>query len=143
MTRRLLRNWFGKPAPEKVEVRKPEAQSSAPAILWIEKRRERRVPANELARIHSLEYRSDAISCRILETSRSGLRISADLELSPGTIIQLFTARSIIMAEVRHCSRAEDSFLIGLAIDNVIEIPRFDSSNKSGSSLATPSLSEL
>ena len=143
MTRRLLRNWFGKPAPEKVEVRKPEAQSSAPAILWIEKRREPRVPANELARIHSLEYRSDAISCRILETSPSGLRISADLELSPGTIIQLFTARSIIMAEVRHCSRADDSFSIGLAIDNVIEIPRFDSSNQNEPSLATPSLSEL
>ena len=86
-------------------------------MLARERRSEARVPTDDPAVATILQPGSHPhLECRILNTSKKGLRIALAVALEPGVLIQIRLNEVITMAEVRYCVAAGDSFHVGARI---------------------------
>ena len=82
-----------------------------------ERRSETRVPADVPAVVTILQGDSHPhLDCRILNTTRNGLRLGLGVALEPGVLIQIRLKGAITMAEVRYCVPVVSGFHIGARI---------------------------
>jgi hypothetical protein len=89
-----------------------------------ERRSETRLPIDDPAIVTILQVASHPhLECRILETSKSGLRLGLPVPLEPGVLIQIRQKATITMAEVRYCIPAGGGFHIGARILSTMSAP--------------------
>jgi len=89
-----------------------------------ERRREPRYPTNDAVEITVLAEPPLWFAGRVLDVSRSGLRVALLSPLDPGTQVRItFRRPAVIFAEVRHCKWAGDAFHVGLRIEDVLISP--------------------
>ena len=82
-----------------------------------ERRSETRVPADDPAIVTILQSGSHPhVECRILNTSKNGVRIELAVGVDPGMLIQIRLREVITMAEVRYCIPAGSGFRVGARI---------------------------
>jgi PilZ domain len=94
--------------------------------LGADRRREPRFPASAVAHIRVISSRSEKLegAVRVIEASRSGLRIRLPFRLFTGTHVEIIYRKTVIFAEVRHCRRLSDhEFDVGLVIEETVGKP--------------------
>ena len=84
-----------------------------------ERRLEVRIATDEPARMKVLQPLGPAIEIRVLDVSRSGLKISVPEMLAPGTVIQIHMKTAIAFAEVRYVSPCGDDLHAGVRFQDV------------------------
>ena len=92
-------------------------------ILQMEDRRkESRNPVNEPATVTTLEGTVSSLPARVLDFSRSGLRVRVQSPLWTGMQIKVDMEKAILFGEVRYCRcpPAEAGYDVGVRIDQVI-----------------------
>ena len=91
-------------------------------ILIAEKRREARYPTNDDADVQLLPSTGIHLPAKVIDISRSGLRLELETMLGRGIRIEvLILPRELaIFGEVRYCRRSGNRFHVGVAIDGVV-----------------------
>jgi hypothetical protein len=84
-----------------------------------ERRQDARVPTDEPARMKVLQPLGPNTEIRVLDVSRSGLKIEVPEFLAPGTVIQIHMKAAIAFAEVRFCTVRGDAFQAGVRFQDV------------------------
>jgi hypothetical protein len=104
-----------------VEFLKPR---SGPVETPLERRKEeRRLPCDPSPVRVLAEGHLTFVSGYFLNVSKSGLGLCVDKPFQRGMRVTVEATRLLIRATVRHCTqKANDSFVIGLQIDDVVEI---------------------
>jgi len=96
----------------------------SPAQPQSERRREPRYPTNDSAEITVLGEPPVWFAGRVLDVSRSGLRIALLSPLGSGTRVRItFRRPAVIFGEVRHCKWAGDAYHVGVKIEDVLISP--------------------
>ncbi len=88
-------------------------------FIAVERRSEPRFPVDLPVRvkcINPLISMGPARSARLIEVSRRGMRLRSIREFLPGALIQVFLGQSILLAEVRWCTREDLSFVMGARV---------------------------
>lgn len=86
----------------------------------IERRRDRRISTDDCASMKMLNPAVDGRQAiRVLDVSRSGLKLSSYLPLERGTLVQVYFGNIVAMGEVRHCVKCGAEFHAGVQLDNV------------------------
>src|SRR6202165_2370775 len=89
-----------------------------------ERRREPRYPTNDLVELTVLAEPPVWFAGRVLDVSRSGLRVALLSPLGPGTQVKItFRRPAVIFGEVRHCKWASDAYHVGVKIEDVLISP--------------------
>jgi hypothetical protein len=88
-----------------------------------ERRQDVRIAIDEPARMKVLQPLGCATEIRVLDVSRSGLKISIPEMLAPGTIIQIHMKAAIAFAEVRYTSQCGDDLHAGVRFQDVFWTP--------------------
>lgn len=99
--------------PSAIEVLAPDAYSGP------ERRREPRVPVDVEARLKCLNPLTSvgpSIRARVVEISRSGMKLRANRELQPGAVVQIIVGKTFYLATARHSRRAGDTFETGVQL---------------------------
>jgi len=78
----------------------------------------------EKARIRCFGESRELVPCVILERAPFWLTVRCPKNLLAGSIVQLLTDQLIVMAEVKACESHQSEFVMRLAIDNTVEIPK-------------------
>ena len=90
-----------------------------------ERRREHRIPADDPAGMISLSPYSNVRSeIRILDVSRSGLKLRVSKHVGTGSIVQIRVRNAILLAEVRYCVAVGDEIHAGVRIQDVVPTRR-------------------
>jgi hypothetical protein len=98
-------------------------KTSKPPATNGEQRREQRIPTNEQARMRLLSpFSSDTFEIRVLNVSRSGLKVSVPFQLQSAVVVQVFNNHSIILGEVRYCVLSDAEHHAGIQIRDVVSI---------------------
>jgi len=84
-----------------------------------ERRQDPRFAIDEPARMKVLQPIGPSSVIRILDISRSGLKISVAEFLAPGTVIQIHLKASVAFAEVRFCTAQGEGFHAGVQFQDV------------------------
>lgn len=95
----------------------PEAYSGE------ERRSQTRVRVDVPARLkclNPLTSTGPSIKARVVEISRSGMKIRANREFHIGGVVQVIVKDTFYMGTVRHCRRVEDGFETGLKLTESI-----------------------
>jgi hypothetical protein len=101
---------------------KPTTDAFAPERS--NRRREPRYATTDTAEVGILLDPTSRRIGRVIDVSRSGLRIALPTPLDPGIEVRItFRRPTVIVGEVRHCARAGDEFHIGIAIRDVLISP--------------------
>jgi hypothetical protein len=61
------------------------------------------------------------IPARIIEISRSGLRLRVERGLMPGAIVQIRVGEKLLMGEVRYSNPEGEKFQVGVRLHDVFE----------------------
>jgi PilZ domain len=86
----------------------------------VERRRERRYPANEIVEVHLVGGRGERFPATILDVSRSGLRIEVGQALSRGTQLELVLRnRAIIFGESCYARPKDGLYQVGISIESI------------------------
>jgi hypothetical protein len=88
-----------------------------------DRRQDVRIATDEPARMKVLQPLGPSTEIRILDISRSGLKISVPELLAPGTVIQIHMKSAIAFAEVRYSSQCGDDFHAGVCFQDVFWTP--------------------
>jgi hypothetical protein len=89
-----------------------------------ERRREPRYPTSDAADVMVLAEPSWHLEGRVMDVSRSGLRVAVRSPLAQDTPVKItFRRPAVILGEVRHCQRARDVFHLGIEIREVLISP--------------------
>ncbi len=89
-----------------------------------ERRREPRTRVDIAARLKSVDPVTSigpSTTVRIVEISRSGLKISVDKEFLPKTLVQIIASNQIMMGQVRHSTPVEGGFHVGVQLLEMIQ----------------------
>ncbi len=98
----------------------PPAQGRSEQASAADRRCEERFNLDELASMKVLQPLSaDGCKVRVLEISKSGLKLSVPEPLQPGMIVQVRLKTAIALAEVRYCLATESGFHAGLRLQDV------------------------
>lgn len=84
-----------------------------------ERRKQPRVPMDVPARLkclNPLTSTGPSIKARVVEISRSGMKIRANREFHTGGVVQVIVKDTFYLGTVRHCRRVEDGFETGLIL---------------------------
>jgi hypothetical protein len=85
-----------------------------------DRRREVRISTNDPALMHVLNpLLGTRQAIQVLDVSKNGMKFRSGMELQRGTLIQVYLRDIVAMGEVRHCTRCEDEFHVGVQLDNV------------------------
>ena len=85
-----------------------------------ERRREIRFSTDDPASLLGMNpVRTQPVSVRIRDVSRSGMRLWTPEPLAPGSIIQVRLKALLVTAEVRYCCEAQDGYYVGVRIEDV------------------------
>jgi hypothetical protein len=84
-----------------------------------ERRQEIRIATNEPARMKILQPLSPSTEVRVLDISRSGLKITVPEMLTPGTVIQIHMRTAVAFAEVRYCGPSGEEIHAGVRFQDV------------------------
>jgi hypothetical protein len=85
----------------------------------VERRQDVRIATDEPARMKVLQPLGPSAEIRVLDVSRSGLKISVPEMLEPGTVIQIHMKNAIAFAEVRYSFQCGDDFHAGVRFQDV------------------------
>jgi hypothetical protein len=85
----------------------------------VERRKEVRVATHETAHMKVLQPLGATREIRVLDISRSGLKISLPEMLLPGTVIQIRLKAAVAFAEVRYCTPCHGEFHAGVRFQDV------------------------
>ncbi len=89
-----------------------------------ERRRERRTRVDIPARLKSVDPVTSigpSTTVRIVEISRSGLKILVDKDFLPKTLVQIIASNQIMMGQVRHSRRVDGGFHVGVQLLEIIQ----------------------
>jgi predicted anti-sigma-YlaC factor YlaD len=87
----------------------------------LERRCEVRLPTNDAASVRSLRPETGPRhEARILDVSKSGMRIELSVQVDPGVEIQVQLKDAIAFAEVRYCRPVGDKFHAGVKVIEVV-----------------------
>ena len=89
-----------------------------------ERRREPRTRVDIPARLKSVDPVTSvgpSATVRIVEISRSGLKIFVDKDFFPKTLVQIIASNQIMMGQVRHSTRVEGGFHMGVQLLEMIQ----------------------
>jgi len=93
-------------------------------IADFERRREPRTRVDIPARLKSVDPVTSigpSATVRIVEISRSGLKIFVDKDFFPKTLVQIIASNQIMMGQVRHSTRVEGGFHMGVQLLEMIQ----------------------
>lgn len=80
---------------------------------------ETRIPTNDPANVRLYDpLLSEQVEVRVLNASKGGLLVQTSKSFEVGAFIQLRLRRTIVIGEVRHCSKVEDGFHVGVQIQD-------------------------
>jgi hypothetical protein len=116
----LHRGCQGKQA-EAVAFVKRLAVATTTSYPGLERRREPRMLTDDAATMQVLNPLLDGrLAVRVLDVSRNGLKLSTDIQLHRGTLVQIYIKNIVAMGEVRHCVRIGDEYHAGIQLDDVL-----------------------
>ena len=85
-----------------------------------ERRRDARVETNDQAFMQILSPLSfGRVQIRVMDVSKNGLKLLVPEFLQQGTMVQIRMRQAIMLAEVRHCRKAEAGFHAGVQLQDV------------------------
>jgi hypothetical protein len=84
-----------------------------------ERRQGIRIATNEPARMKVLQTLCCSTEVRVLDISRSGLKITVPEMLTPGTVIQIHMKTAVAFAEVRNCGTCGEEMHAGVRFQDV------------------------
>ena len=58
------------------------------------------------------------MAVRVLDVSKSGLKLSTSESIDPGTIVRVHIKGSLVMAEVRYCAPVGSEFHAGIKLQD-------------------------
>ena len=90
-----------------------------PPVTVVDRRSEPRHAATGTARVR-IAPGSPVVDARLLEVSKSGLRIQLDAPLKLGTTIEIELDHLFAMGIVRHCRKFAGQYYVGLRLEAVI-----------------------
>lgn len=97
-----------------------------------ERRGEHRVPTDQPALVRILQpFYGARFPVQVMDISKSGARVALSFGVPVGALVQIQFKHSILMAEVRHCTRIDDGYHIGLRTESVYNFPRSTSHTNS------------
>jgi hypothetical protein len=89
-----------------------------------DRRREPRVPANDSASMNVVDsWSALRVDVRVLDVSKSGMKLSVPRFLNRGTVVQIHLKDSMALAEVRHCLSAGRGYHAGVLLHLVFREP--------------------
>jgi hypothetical protein len=100
----------------------PDAYSGD-AYSGEDRRKEPRMPVEVQARLkclNPLTSTGPSIRARVVEISRSGMKIVANREFQPGGVVQVIVKDTFYMGKVRHCRKIETGFETGIKLTESI-----------------------
>jgi hypothetical protein len=91
----------------------------------VERRREsraviQRLARNELVRIQPLSKGESSFEAVVVDVSSRGMRFMADCAVKPDTALKIEFGGTLLLAEVVHCSRSEEKYILGIRVDQVL-----------------------
>jgi len=93
----------------------------SPPVADEERRREHRFRTDEPARMRLLSpFRTDTFEVRVVNLSRSGLRVSVPCWLQSEIVVQVFCKDALILGEVRNCVPSGAKYQAGIQIQAVV-----------------------
>ena len=92
----------------------PSEENAAP-----DRRREPRYATDRLTLLHLSGKNPERILCRILDVSKSGMRLRTKHPLQPGTEIRVTVRELFAVAEVRYCKPVSEGFDHGIQVHEV------------------------
>jgi hypothetical protein len=81
---------------------------------------------NEVVSILVLRPPFVPVEGRILDASKSGMKLMMSHVLEPGTLLQVRSRTKFVLAEVRYCSLHADGCHVGVEIRDTFELQRTD-----------------
>lgn len=92
----------------------------------IDRRKERRFATNGAAKVRLLldPVSNDVVDVRILDVSRSGMRLCVPKRLMQGAPLMIRSGKNVAFGRVRHCTVERGEIIVGVQIDDVIPVPR-------------------
>ena len=87
-----------------------------------DRRKEPRYPTNGSARV-LVPFLSEpqTFSARVLDVSKSGLRLKLNTPLAPGTLVQIELKSLVATGTVRHCKKDGEEYSMGIQLDAVVK----------------------
>lgn len=93
-----------------------------PLETIVERRREVRTPVSESASIRLLSPpEPERVGARVLDISRSGMKIFIQTRVAMGAIIQIRFRNKVVAGEVRNCIQVDGGFHVGLYLQDGVE----------------------
>jgi len=86
----------------------------------MDRRFEDRYPSDSIVQITTLPAPSTTHAGKLINISNSGVAISAPVELTEGTALQIEATDSFMFGFVVHCSREGDEFRMGIEVQRVL-----------------------
>jgi hypothetical protein len=104
-----------------------------------EKRKETRYPTNESAEVRLLYTGRDPIRAKIVNVSRSGMRLEVASALPQGRRIEITTSsrKLVVFGEIRYCKGVSGGFHVGVLIEGVVSDRDGSVANLSGDEIAS------
>jgi PilZ domain len=91
---------------------------------FVERRKEPRFASSATVRVAGIGFPSREIEARVIDISRSGLRIRSAYLFAPGTRVQITMGKTVIKAQVRYSHAvSEEEFDCGLLIEDATAGP--------------------
>jgi hypothetical protein len=82
-----------------------------------EKRREARIDTDDAGVLQTINpFSPHRLPVRIMDISKSGMRVSAPISLGPGTMVKVRLKGTICFGVVRHCRAVSGSFQSGIQV---------------------------
>ena len=92
-----------------------------------ERRVDPRAPIDEPASakiLHPAVSASDRVDGRVVNLSRSGLKLRVPSPMLPGTIVQVRFLERIALGEIRYCIPTGSEYYVGVRFQDVMELPK-------------------
>ena len=98
----------------------PKSLIAKTTATLADRRRETRYPCNNSVEVRNLTNDGAVFSARMIEISRSGLRLETATSLSKGAHLEILMSKEVaIFGQVRHCRPAGEMYESGILIEEV------------------------
>lgn len=103
------------PAPDE---KNPKAVVAKTSTMLADRRREARYPCNKAVQVRNLTKNEARLSARIIEISRSGLRLELPAPVTKGAQVEILMSKEVaIFGKVRHCGAVGEKYQAGVQIE--------------------------
>jgi len=98
-------------------------RAEAATFGGLEKRSERRISTVDAGILQCISpFSSERLDVRIIDVSKSGLKVGGANQLEPGSTVKVRLKSMIAFGEVRHCSRVGSEYQAGIQIHDALLI---------------------